>query len=143
MKLSQNKIPKIKLRKTIPEDLPLIYELYHNGQNNQTSRIMDHSPVSYEEFKKFYDDKTIVRYTIISENNNFLGHTFIKQDNKITCELILSNLNKGIGKFVLSELMKLEPRSFYVMGIRFGNNKAEEFAKENGFKEWYTVYKNI
>lgn len=140
--MSKNQIPEIKLRETISEDLPLIYELYCDGQNNQVSRIKDYPPVSYEEFKKFYDDKSIVRYTITSEDGNFLGHTLIKEDNKITCELIPSKNNQGIGKIVLSKLMKLEPRPFYIMGIRLGNDKAKNFAIENDFKEWYTVYRN-
>ena len=102
---------------------------------------MDHQPVPYEEFKKFYDDKTIARYTVISHNGSFLGHTFIKEDNKITCELDRDQCNKGIGNLVLSELMKHEPRPFYVMGVRHGNDKAKNFAIENNFKEWYMVYR--
>lgn len=143
MKLSQNQIPEIKLRETISEDLPLIYELYYNGQNNQVSRIKDSTPVAYEEFKKFYDDKSIVRYTITTKDGNFLGHTLIKKDNKITCELIPSKTNHGIGKIVLSKIMELEPRPFYIMGIRAGNDKAKNFAIEYDFKEWYTVYRKV
>ena len=142
MKLSKNQTPEIKLRETISEDLPLIYELYYNGQNNQVSRIKDSPPVAYEEFKKFYDDKSIVRYTITSEDGNFLGHALIKKDNEIACELIPSKTNHGIGKIVLSKIMELEPRPVYIMGIRFGNDKAKNFAIESDFKEWYTVYRN-
>jgi len=142
MKLSKNQTLDVKLRDTVSSDLPLIYELYSRGQNNPVSRIKDEPPVSYEEFKKFYDDKTIVRYTITS-NEKFIGHTFIKSDNKITCELIPSKSNKGIGKIVLSKLMKLESRPFFIMGIRLGNSKAKNFAIENDFEEWYTVYRNV
>jgi hypothetical protein len=142
-KLFKNEISEIKIRKTIPEDLPLIYELYCKGQNNKISRINDNIPVVYEEFKKFYDDKSTVRYTVTSEDDNFVGHVLVKKDNTIACELVPSKLNKGIGEKVLSKIMELESRPVYSMGIRFENNKAKNFAIKNGFKEWYTVYRKI
>lgn len=118
------------------EEFLFHYNLYLETLQKQTDANLK-TAVTFDVYKTYFD--TSPNYSIFV-NDRLIGHTYIDNRNKITCELITECDYKGIGQKVLDKLMKLEKRPFYLMEILPGNNQAIKFAVKNDFEKIFETY---
>jgi hypothetical protein len=89
---------------------------------------------TYTEHSKFVLSKPYSRWYVIIHKNKKIGNTYLTKSNEIGIFILKSIKIKGIGKIVLEEIIKKNPRSRYLANVSPKNDKSSNFFKKNGFK---------
>jgi|TARA_B100000949_G_C14168793_1_gene402388 RimJ/RimL family protein N-acetyltransferase len=63
-----------------------------------------------------------------------VGSIYLSKNDEIGIFILKRFQGKNIGKYVLTELMKRNPRSRYLANVNPKNKKSMQFFKNNGFK---------
>jgi predicted acetyltransferase len=89
---------------------------------------------TYLEHTQFVLSKPYSKWYIIIYKNKKIGNTYLTKTNEIGIFILKSIKINGIGKTVLEEIMKVNPRSRYLANVSPTNDKSSKFFKKNGFK---------
>jgi len=89
---------------------------------------------TYVEHTQFVVSKPYSKWYIIIYKNKKIGNTYLTKTNEIGIFILKSIKISGIGKTVLKEIMKMNPRSRYLANVSPTNDKSSKFFKKNGFK---------
>ena len=89
---------------------------------------------TYVEHSKFVLSKPYSKWYIIFLRNKKIGNVYLTKTNEIGIFILKSIKIKGVGKVVLEEIIKMNPRSRYLANVNPKNDKSSNFFKKNGFK---------
>ena len=89
---------------------------------------------TYVEHSKFVLSKPYSKWYIIFLRNKKIGNVYLTKTNEIGIFILKSTKINGIGRIVLEEIMKMNPRSRYLANVNPKNDKSSNFFKKNGFK---------
>ena len=89
---------------------------------------------TYSEHTQFVASNPYSKWYIIIYKNKKIGNTYLTKTNEIGIFILKSIKINGIGKTVLEEIMKMNPRSRYLANVSPTNDKSSKFFKKNGFK---------
>ena len=89
---------------------------------------------TYVEHSKFVLSKPYSKWYIIFLRNKKIGNVYLTKTNEIGIFILKSIKIKGVGKIVLEEIIKMNPRSRYLANVSPKNDKSSNFFKKNGFK---------
>ena len=89
---------------------------------------------TYAEHSQFVLSKPYSKWYIIIHKNKKIGNTYLTKTNEIGIFILKITKINGIGRTVLEEIMKMNPRSRYLANVSPKNNKSSNFFKKNGFK---------
>lgn len=134
-----NKVSKIqlKLKRVTKSDADFLFLLYNSSDKREKRPL-----ITYNDNKKFVSNfvqkksqRIFDAWYIIKYNGRSIGSvTLKKKTNECGYWLLLEYQNKGIGTWAFSELMRLNPRFFYVLIIHPYNKRSIHMAKKFGFK---------
>jgi len=119
----------------IPVDKSDIKFLYNQLKERDPKINISHKKMpTYTEHSKFVLSKPYSKWYIIIHKNKKIGNTYLTKTNEIGIFILKSIKIKGIGKIVLEEIIKNNPRSRYLANVSPNNDKSSNFFKKNGFK---------
>ena len=109
--------------------------LYNQLKERDSKINISHKKMpTYTEHLKFVLSKPYSKWYIIFYKNKKIGNTYLTKTNEIGIFISKSIKVKGIGKIVLEEIIKMNPRSRYLANVSPKNDKSSIFFKKNGFK---------
>ena len=109
--------------------------LYNQLKERESIINISHKKMpTYTEHLKFVLSKPYSKWYIIFYKNKKIGNTYLTKTNEIGIFISKSIKVKGIGKIVLEEIIKMNPRSRYLANVSPKNDKSSIFFKKNGFK---------
>jgi len=118
-----------------PVDKSDIRFLYNQLKERDPKINISHKKMpTYTEHSKFVLTKPYSKWYIIIHKNIKIGNTYLTKTNEIGIFVLKAIKIKGIGKIVLEEIIKKNPRSRYLANVSPKNNKSANFFKKNGFK---------
>jgi len=118
-----------------PVDKSDIRFLYNQLKERDPKINISHKKMpTYTEHSKFVLTKPYSKWYIIIHKNKKIGNTYLTKTNEIGIFVLKAIKIKGIGKIVLEEIIKKNPRSRYLANVSPKNNKSANFFKKNGFK---------
>ena len=89
---------------------------------------------TYVEHTQFVVSKPYSKWYIIIYKNKKIGNTYLTKTNEIGIFILKITKINGIGRTVLEEIIKMNPRSRYLANVSPTNDKSSKFFKKNGFK---------
>ena len=89
---------------------------------------------TYVEHTQFVVSKPYSKWYIIIYKNKKIGNTYLTKTNEIGIFILKITKINGIGRTVLEEIIKMNPRSRYLANVSPKNDKSSNFFKKNGFK---------
>ena len=122
----------INLKPVIKSDIRFLY-----NQLKEREPIMNisHKKMpTYVEHSQFVLSKPYSKWYIIIHKNKKIGNTYLTKTNEIGIFILKTIEIKGIGRIVLEEIMKINPRARYLANVSPKNDKSSNFFKKNGFK---------
>ena len=118
---------------TIEEiDYKFLYELLL--QRKKLVNISHKKMPTYIEHTRFVLSNPYSKWYIILHKNKKIGNAYLTKTNEIGIFILKSIKIKGVGKIVLEEIIKMNPRSRYLANVSPKNDKSSIFFKKNGFK---------
>ena len=109
--------------------------LYNQLKEREPMINISHKKMpTYTEHSQFVLSKPYSKWYIIIHKNKKIGNTYLTKTNEIGIFILKSIKINGIGKTVLEEIMKMNPRSRYLANVSPTNDKSSKFFKKNGFK---------
>ena len=118
-----------------PVDKLDIRFLYNQLKERDSKINISHKKMpKYTEHSKFVLSKPYSKWYIIIHKNKKIGNTYLTKTNEIGIFILKSIKIKGVGKIVLEEIIKMNPRSRYLANVSPKNDKSSIFFKKNGFK---------
>lgn len=118
-----------------PVDKSDIRFLYNQLKERDPKINISHNKMpTYTEHSKFVLTKPYSKWYIIIHKNKKIGNTYLTKTNEIGIFVLKEIEIKGIGKIVLEEIMKKNPRSRYLANVSPKNDKSSNFFKKNGFR---------
>lgn len=118
-----------------PVDKSDIRFLYNQLKERDPKINISHKKMpTYTEHSKFVLTKPYSKWYIIIHKNKKIGNTYLTKTNEIGIFVLKEIEIKGIGKIVLEEIMKKNPRSRYLANVSPKNDKSSNFFKKNGFR---------
>ena len=119
----------------IPVDKSDIKFLYNQLKERDPKINISHKKMpTYAEHSQFVLSKPYSKWYIIIYKNKKIGNTYLTKTNEIGIFILKSTKINGIGRIVLEEIMKMNPRSRYLANVNPKNDKSSNFFKKNGFK---------
>ena len=122
----------IKLKLVNKSDIRFLYNQLK--ERDPMINISHKKMPTYAEHSQFVLSKPYSKWYIIIHKNKKIGNTYLTKTNEIGIFILKSTQINGIGRMVLEEIMKMNPRSRYLANVSPKNNKSSNFFKKNGFK---------
>ena len=122
----------IKLKLVNKSDIRFLYNQLK--ERDPMINISHKKMPTYAEHSQFVLSKPYSKWYIIIHKNKKIGNTYLTKTNEIGIFILKSTKINGIGRIVLEEIMKMNPRSRYLANVSPKNNKSSNFFKKNGFK---------
>ena len=122
----------IKLKLVNKSDIRFLYNQLK--ERDPMINISHKKMPTYAEHSQFVLSKPYSKWYIIIYKNKKIGNTYLTKTNEIGIFILKSIKINGIGKTVLEEIMKVNPRSRYLANVNPKNKKSLDFFKKNGFK---------
>ena len=122
----------IKLKLVNKSDIRFLYNQLK--ERDPMINISHKKMPTYAEHSQFVLSKPYSKWYIIIYKNKKIGNTYLTKTNEIGIFILKSTKINGIGRIVLEEIMKMNPRSRYLANVSPKNNKSSNFFKKNGFK---------
>ena len=118
-----------------PVDKTDIRFLYNQLKERDSKINISHKIMpKYTEHSKFVLSKPYSKWYIIMHKNKKIGNTYLTKTNEIGIFILKSIKIKGIGKTVLEQMMKKNPKTRYLANVSPKNSKSSNFFKKNAFK---------
>ncbi|MDC0208130.1 N-acetyltransferase [Nitrosopumilus sp.] len=118
-----------------PVDKSDIRFLYNQLKERDSKINISHKKMpKFEDHSKFVLSKPYSKWYIIIHKNKKIGNTYLTKTNEIGIFILKSIKIKGIGKTVLEQMMKKNPKTRYLANVSPKNSKSSNFFKKNGFK---------
>jgi|TARA_B110000881_G_C18388528_1_gene419812 hypothetical protein len=109
--------------------------LYNQLKEREPIMNISHKKMpTYVEHSQFVLSKPYSKWYIIIHKNKKIGNTYLTKTNEIGIFILKTIEIKGIGRIVLEEIMKINPRARYLANVSPKNDKSSNFFKKNGFK---------
>ena len=89
---------------------------------------------TYTEHIKFIKSKPYSKWYIIFKSKQKIGSIYLSKNDEIGIFVSKKFQGKNIGNYVLSELIKKNPRKRFLANVNPKNKKSISFFKKNGFK---------
>ena len=122
----------IKLKLVNKSDIRFLYNQLK--ERDPMINISHKKMPTYAEHSQFVLSKPYSKWYIIIYKNKKIGNTYFTKTNEIGIFILKSTKINGIGRIVLEEIMKMNPRSRYLANVNPKNDKSSNFFKKNGFK---------
>ena len=122
----------IKLKLVNKSDIRFLYNQLK--ERDPMINISHKKMPTYAEHSQFVLSKPYSKWYIIIHKNKKIGNTYLTKTNEIGIFILKSTKINGIGRIVLEEIMKMNPRSRYLANVSPKNDKSSNFFKKNGFK---------
>ena len=122
----------IKLKLVNKSDIRFLYNQLK--ERDPKINISHKKMPTYVEHSKFVLSKPYSKWYIIFLRNKKIGNVYLTKTNEIGIFILKSIKIKGVGKIVLEEIIKMNPRSRYLANVSPKNDKSSIFFKKNGFK---------
>ena len=122
----------IKLKLVNKSDIRFLYNQLK--ERDPMINISHKKMPTYAEHSQFVLSKPYSKWYIIIHKNKKIGNTYLTKTNEIGIFILKSTKINGIGRIVLEEIMKMNPRSRYLANVNPKNDKSSNFFKKNGFK---------
>jgi len=122
----------IKLKLVNKSDIRFLYNQLK--ERDPMINISHKKMPTYAEHSQFVLSKPYSKWYIIIYKNKKIGNTYLTKTNEIGIFILKSTKINGIGRIVLEEIMKMNPRSRYLANVNPKNDKSSNFFKKNGFK---------
>ena len=122
----------IKLKLVNKSDIRFLYNQLK--ERDPMINISHKKMPTYAEHSQFVLSKPYSKWYIIIYKNKKIGNTYLTKTNEIGIFILKSTKINGIGRIVLEEIMKMNPRSRYLANVSPKNDKCSNFFKKNGFK---------
>jgi len=122
----------IKLKLVNKSDIRFLYNQLK--ERDPMINISHKKMPTYAEHSQFVLSKPYSKWYIIIYKNKKIGNTYLTKTNEIGIFILKSTKINGIGRIVLEEIMKMNPRSRYLANVSPKNDKSSNFFKKNGFK---------
>ena len=122
----------IKLKLVNKSDIRFLYNQLK--ERDPMINISHKKMPTYAEHSQFVLSKPYSKWYIIIYKNKKIGNTYLTKTNEIGIFILKSTKINGIGRIVLEEIMKMNPRSRYLANVNPKNDKSSIFFKKNGFK---------
>ena len=122
----------IKLKLVNKSDIRFLYNQLK--ERDPMINISHKKMPTYAEHSQFVLSKPYSKWYIIIYKNKKIGNTYLTKTNEIGIFILKSTKINGIGRIVLEEIMKMNPRSRYLANVNPKNDKFSNFFKKNGFK---------
>ena len=118
-----------------PVDKSDIRFLYNQLKERDSKINISHKKIpSYTEHSKFVLSRPYSKWYIVFYKNRKIGNVYLTKMNEIGIFILKSIKIKGIGKTVLEQMMKKNPKTRYLANVSPKNSKSSNFFKKNGFK---------
>ena len=109
--------------------------LYNQLKERESIINISHKKMpTYTEHSQFILSKPYSKWYIIIHKNKKIGNTYLTKTNEIVIFILKSTKINGIGRIVLEEIMKMNPRSRYLANVNPKNKRSIDFFKKNGFR---------
>ena len=122
----------INLRSINKSDIRFLYNQLK--ERDPTINISHKKMPTYVEHSKFVLSKPYSKWYIIFLRNKKIGNVYLTKTNEIGIFILKTTKINGIGRIVLEEIMKMNPRQRYLANVSPRNDKSSNFFKKNGFK---------
>ena len=122
----------IKLKLVNKSDIRFLYNQLK--ERDPMINISHKKMPTYAEHSQFVLSKPYSKWYIIIHKNKKIGNTYLTKTNEIGIFILKSTKINGIGRIVLEEIIKMNPRSRYLANVSPKNDKSSNFFKKNGFK---------
>ncbi len=122
----------IKLKLVNKSDIRFLYNQLK--ERDPMINISHKKMPTYAEHSQFVLSKPYPKWYIVIHKNKKIGNTYLTKTNEIGIFILKSIKINGIGRIVLEEIMKMNPRSRYLANVSPKNDKSSNFFKKNGFK---------
>ncbi len=122
----------IKLKLVNKSDIRFLYNQLK--ERDPMINISHKKMPTYAEHSQFVLSKPYPKWYIVIHKNKKIGNTYLTKTNEIGIFILKSTKINGIGRIVLEEIMKMNPRSRYLANVSPKNDKSSKFFKKNGFK---------
>ncbi|RZD48962.1 MAG: N-acetyltransferase [Thaumarchaeota archaeon] len=122
----------IKLKLVNKSDIRFLYNQLK--ERDPMINISHKKMPTYAEHSQFVLSKPYPKWYIVIHKNKKIGNTYLTKTNEIGIFILKSTKINGIGRIVLEEIMKMNPRSRYLANVSPKNDKSSNFFKKNGFK---------
>ena len=118
-----------------PVDKTDIRFLYNQLKERDSKINISHKKMpKFADHSEFVLSKPYSKWYIIIHKNKKIGNTYLTKTNEIGIFILKSIKIKGIGKTVLEQMMKKNPKTRYLANVSPKNSKSSNFFKKNGFK---------
>ena len=122
----------IKLKLVNKSDIRFLYNQLK--ERDPMINISHKKMPTYAEHSQFVLSKPYSKWYIIIYKNKKIGNTYLTKTNEIGIFILKTTKINGIGRIVLEEIMKMNPRQRYLANVSPRNDKSSNFFKKNGFK---------
>ena len=122
----------IKLKLVNKSDIRFLYNQLK--ERDPMINISHKKMPTYAEHSQFVLSKPYSKWYIIIYKNKKIGNTYLTKTNEIGIFILKITKINGIGRTVLEEIMKMNPRQRYLANVSPRNDKSSNFFKKNGFK---------
>ena len=122
----------INLKPVMKSDIRFLYNQLK--ERDPMINISHKKMPTYVEHTQFVVSKPYSKWYIIIYKNKKIGNTYLTKTNEIGIFILKSTKINGIGRIVLEEIIKMNPRSRYLANVSPKNDKSSNFFKKNGFK---------